>query len=423
MRRLAERIFFGIFALIVVVWGSYHFIQYKKSDIKTEAVLEYTASDTLTGRGIVFRTEQPLAKTQSGLMNYLHDDASHVALEESVAEFYSTNVDDSSIRRMRELEDEIKMLTQAENKNINNISSADAINREIRDQLGSISWMTSTGKYSSLEAKKKELTSLINRRHIATEKVEDYSQRIAVLEQEYELLKNRTGAHDAMVERAPVAGYFSKEVDGLETVLTPERMKTMSISDFEQYIQTEPETKTGNVGKIVTSHKWHLAVAMPAHQAEGVKKFTTVSLYFEQLLDPVPATVLEVRQENYNDTAIIILTSDIMTEDVINLRVVDVDISFGRHAGLRIDAEALRFQKDENGELVRDENGDLIRGVYILDNHQVKFRILNPVYENVDYVISRANSINPKDSSLLYVRLFDQVIIEGADLYEGKIIQ
>ena len=84
------------------------------------------------------------------------------------------------------------------------------------------------------------------------------------------------------------------------------------------------------------------------------------------------------------------------------LRNEDVTIKFYNYNGIRVRRSSLRLI---DGEV----------GVFIKYGDTVKFRKLDIIYETDDYIIS--DITDGKDN---YLKLYDEVIISGKDLYVDK---
>ena len=69
--------------------------------------------------------------------------------------------------------------------------------------------------------------------------------------------------------------------------------------------------------------------------------------------------------------------------------------------------EAIRFDKENN------------EGVYVKVGEKVVFKKLDVLYRGDGFVLSNARD----DSETQYLKLFDEIIVEGKDLYDGKILQ
>ena len=55
------------------------------------------------------------------------------------------------------------------------------------------------------------------------------------------------------------------------------------------------------------------------------------------------------------------------------------------------------------------------QGVYIKYGSTVAFRKVDKLFETDDYIISRPGTADGE-----YLALYDEIIVEGKDLYEGK---
>ena len=58
------------------------------------------------------------------------------------------------------------------------------------------------------------------------------------------------------------------------------------------------------------------------------------------------------------------------------------------------------------------------RGVYVKYGQEMQFKLVDIIYENEEYFVSE-NKETELDRSK-YVRVYDDVIVKGSDLYDGK---
>ena len=64
-----------------------------------------------------------------------------------------------------------------------------------------------------------------------------------------------------------------------------------------------------------------------------------------------------------------------------------------------------------------------VQGVYVLYGSEVQFKEISIVYAGNDYVLCDSS---PTDGTLFSgetISLYDQIITEGDDLYDGKVIK
>ena len=132
-----------------------------------------------------------------------------------------------------------------------------------------------------------------------------------------------------------------------------------------------------------------------------VKKIT-ISFPFSDV-NNIPATIVKITREADTDKAILYLRCEYMNDAISNLRNQKISIDTYTYTGLRITPAAVHIV-------------DGVKGVYIIYNQQILFRKINTIYESDQVVIA---DIVTGDSS--YLRQYDQIIVEGKDLYDGKL--
>jgi len=431
MKIIIARIFVGALSMALLLFGFYHFYRYQNSALHFETVLMHTVPRTLYGTGIAVRSEVLVESSGFGTTNFLHDDATRLGIRQIVAEVHDTAVGISpDYLRLQEIEREIERLTAAQDRNVNNMSTADAINRDIRDRLGALRTVSATGQAQDLERLHDDLSQLINRRRIAIGEDEDFSERLAVLNNERRYLNTPTfGSAAHSVVRAPVPGLFSRVYDGYETLITPAAMRRMSIDDFVGLIDYAPELPIGYTGRMVTSEVWFFAVPLNLHHAEWISRGQRVEMEFDSSGRRVPATVYDIVFGNRDDIVVAIFRSNHMSRDLINLRVNDVVVYSMQHTGIRVNNNAIHFRETPDGGVER--------GVYVLDGNILRFRSIHPIYENPHFLLSDPNpqiihptfAIDEDDENFeprrlpQPVRQFDLVVTSGVDLFDGRPIR
>ena len=91
-----------------------------------------------------------------------------------------------------------------------------------------------------------------------------------------------------------------------------------------------------------------------------------------------------------------------MVPELLMVRNPSVQIDFTSYTGLRIPAKAKRYEGQQVGD-------------YVLDGDVVRFKTINIIYENSEFILCGANSDLERP-----LEIYDQVIVEGTDLSDGK---
>ena len=97
-----------------------------------------------------------------------------------------------------------------------------------------------------------------------------------------------------------------------------------------------------------------------------------------------------------------------LLEDFDYTRRQTVEIKTAEYSGYKVPVSAVRL-----------ENG--IKGVYILDSSTVRFREINPLFEKDGWIVCEEKDSSDENQKNR-LSLYDFVITEGKDLYDGKVL-
>lgn len=410
-RRIRRYIFF--FVLLIPLF--YLIMQIRSIWFRpyvTQTAIEITMSDAVQTKGIVVRSEVPLYKEQDGVIGYLIEDGTRVPIGTAVAALYANEESAAKSKESKETALKIESLIRVQTPNA---SSADIGSLTKNQQSNLYAYLTMLEKkdYSSLQDTALPLTESINCLQLATGRIDNFDTMIAGLAAE----KEQLDAESKPIEtcQSTTAGFFISETDGYETKLLPEDVLSWDVPTLENVlkngIQAEPSAQT--VGKIVTDYKWHFVCVMSQKQAEIFIPYegthNKVRLIFESSAQlDVPAYVQTI-EKTEDGKAKVVFRVETMNPQVASLRFEQTDVSVRTIKGLRIDKEALHV---ENGQY----------GVYVRHGNVAKYRRITPVFENEQYVLVPIHPSEEK-GQLNEVEMFDDIIVKGKDLYDGKLLK
>lgn len=404
MNTVLGKIAIGLLALFLVVYIGYQGVRYVYNPYTTETAVSYSVEDSLRVKGAMIREEEVITGGENGIVSYLVEDATRVTQGTDIAALYGSMDEINSLNRIEELEAEIQNLKDSQDEGVNVFSIADSVNRQISDKLIRLAGIAESGQLEQVDSAKSELLTMINKKQILTGDAENFSSRIEQLQTELDALQAGIGEHETV--QSPGTGYFVSTVDGMEETLTPETVAQMSVSQLEKLAGQMTNTEDGALGKLVKGFTWQYAAVVPAEDLDKFWKKQTVELDFGITdFTQIPATVTEIRTDDSSENGIVFFKCNFASGQLLRLRSHTAQINFKKYAGLRISKKALRYQ-------------DGVEGVYILDREEVVFKTVKVEYEDVDFVICEWDRSNTDA-----IQLFDNVFIEGTDLYEGKQIK
>ena len=161
---------------------------------------------------------------------------------------------------------------------------------------------------------------------------------------------------------------------------------------------------------------------MAASEIKTMDEGKTVYVNFPgKGIENIKMTIYDIAAEKDNIITVT-LRCKLMNEELVTLRKEKAEIILNRHNGLKINHQAI--QKNEEG----------LDGVYVLSGNLVEFSPIDIKYYGDDYVIAGkyyAYKTNEKgkqeidlDKTDEYraIRLYDNIIVKGKNLHDGKII-
>lgn len=192
-------------------------------------------------------------------------------------------------------------------------------------------------------------------------------------------------------------GVFSTGADGYESILTPDKAVSMTVSEFDKIMKkdrsSEDAVKDGIIYKICDNSKWWVSVSADAKVAKKFKEGASVSLRFGGENKDIKATV-EYISPALNGKYVITFSSIAHSDYAFSNRFVSVTAVTDVYKGLLVPIGAIRVVNSKPGVYVRTEN-------------TVKFRNIEIIYKDKEKAIVKMN--NTGNNPLL---LYDEIIVD-----------
>ena len=391
-----------IAVFLVLLIGFYVFFQVynvANPSYKTEVATLYQVTDSISCQGVIFRDETVVSISQQGIIEYTAENGDKVAQGSIIAKVhYSQEAAKSDLVRglLAARQDMYRAFAESGDIVSTNFTSLNTnLYRNLRDLSESIDRLSGVDS-----AYNKTVSSLYNFM-AASGNVYSFDSAISSLEERRNEFSTQY-ANNASFVHAPSSGYFCNTTDGYETVATKEYAAEITVDEFGQMLENRNEQSSYGQCKLITNYNWNYVAMITSSEAERFYKGMRVNLSFDDSsAGALPVTVLRV-EKSEDGRAIVVLSCNNLNSDIADLRFENGKISFSDYKGIRVERSALHVS---DGEV----------GVYIKYGTTVVFRKVDIIYETDKYVVSR---VNTSDSSKL--RLYDEIITEGKDLYVGK---
>ena len=413
---------FLLLAAIYVVYQAAH-ILFPQNVYET--ALPAVISDTVEADGVLLFDESYVAG--SGNLGYLAADGERVSAGTAVAEVYS-NASQASLRlQLNQLNDQIDLLQKSQN------TSALQLDTLLKERSSALYDLLDTLDDSDYEAVDDDANAYLlaqNKLWVVTGEAANFTDQITALVQQSQSVQAQLGSPAQIT--APQTGYFVRSSSSGRLNASADDILALNAQELQGYLQSDPVLALdGCAGKIVAGFTWRYVGVCSAKEGEkllgqdGKPRRTAVEISFPGRVETaLKATVTDVTIDADNDLARFVLTCNSINGDVLCLNHARARISTGESTGLRVPAAAVHYLK-EDGTEAETQGENYIPGVYVKYGNIARFCKIDPVdadhplISEDDYIL-----VLPKgtDGSVSQVRLYDEIIVSGQNLYDGKLL-
>ena len=393
---------FLLLAAIYVVYQAAH-ILFPQNVYET--ALPAVISDTVEADGVLLFDESYVAG--SGNLGYLAADGERVSAGTAVAEVYS-NASQASLRlQLNQLNDQIDLLQKSQN------TSALQLDTLLKERSSALYDLLDTLDDSDYEAVDDDANAYLlaqNKLWVVTGEAANFTDQIT----------------------APQTGYFVRSSSSGRLNASADDILALNAQELQGYLQSDPVLALdGCAGKIVAGFTWRYVGVCTAKQGEkllgqnGKPLSTAVEISFPgQVENSLKATVTEVEIDQDSGLARFVLSCNSINGDVLCLNRAAARISVGERSGLRVPAAAVHYLK-EDGTEAQTQGENYIPGVYVKLGNIARFCPIDPVdadhprITDGDYILVLPEGT---EGSVSKVRLYDEIIVSGQNLYDGKLL-
>lgn len=372
-----------------------------RSPLTTTAAIEYEAGEGLHTTGFVARDETVLTSPYA-ITVLSRSEGERIGNGEIVATGYNSADAQARQEQIETLEAQIEQLHYADSYHLDGTDSA-ALDNDILADLAEAAKYAVRRDMNSFENLSSEIKGLVLRGNTSDGDLASLKSRLTQLQGQLDSLKSQSGSDTSSIS-AQSSGYFSGTVDGYETVLTPARLRSLNVAEFNAL---EPaQASSGAFGRLIAGDTWYYLTVVPASYLDGLSVSDSVHVSFSHdFYGTLSMNIFRIGDDEGGQRVLVLSCSDYL-RDATLLREQTADIVFRSYSGLRVPKDALRMDKDGAS------------GVYIVESARAKWKPVNILYDNGEsYVVEMDKS----DTDNLWPG--DEIIVNARDLFDGKVVR
>lgn len=399
-KRKKNTAFYILIALALLVYFVVQWYLINRNKIETVKANEGFINDSILSTGIVCRQESVMDNVSDGYFYYSVENGQRVSSGMLIGQVYSSQADIDNIYKSKEIEKQIEKINEAENFMSSVNVDISITRKQLSAAMADFSRLSSIGDYASADSGIPDLSLYINKINVAMNRQGNLESTKAELESFNNSIKAAISAPVQSIY-SPTSGYFMDTSDGYEDIASVKNFEKISYEEGSDLLTSPIEADDNNYGKMITDYKWSLCTYVTAQQAEKLSEGKRVKLSLDSQQQEYHSVIVE-KLISKGDMVLVVLKSTTMDKKAAAARVVDGEILFSQHRGIKVPKDAIRIV---DGQM----------GVYVKFSKLVIFKKINPIYQDENYVILPLEKSEDNE-----VELYDDIIVKGVNLYNGK---
>ena len=412
--------------LLLLCITAYLLFQYAKTGtdaVETERADMEISQDFIEEYGYIFRNEEIIYSNGGASVNYLIENGEKVSKNQLVAQSFRGDADFSDNDEISALSEKLDILGKS-NINLEFVKiNIEKIDRDSNAMYLDMLQSMEKGKFRDAVKNKNEFLVMLNKRQLITGEISAgrFESIIAAAADEKSLLEARafafasaTGPSDVYANKS---GIFYYKCNGFENYFTADAAMSLDFEKFGELMQKEPDHNIihNALGKVAYDFNWYVVC-----QTKKNKNISFLAGKKYDIIYPfssgksVEAVLYRQIEGADSDDAILIFEVSEIPFDFDFSRKQTIQVVFSEVSGLKVPQDAIR--------VIEKENGKISEGVYVKKGNSVVFRELPPeerLAKFDGYYLYLAPAERPETGGGT-LQLYEDIIVSGKDLYEGK---
>ncbi len=374
-------------------------------DVETITAVTNTVYETIDTRALVVRDEHIIENASQDVTVACVSDGEKVKVGGDIALSFLSAENAKKYSELKSLHSELDYYLDMQSRSAGVATDVESIDKDILEDVNS--YVRAQADYSAdaLGDCAENLNDKLTRRQMIIGEKIDFSVVTKNLEDKINKI-NTDSCEPTGHVTTDRSGIFSSYTDGCEGFFDYAHIENIDIKTLDDYFsKVEKAQKKECLGKLITNYEWYFCCRVTADQIKNIDDGDKLQVALKDSDAVIDCEVLKGADVDLGTKeSVLILRSSQMDSALASLRVEDIEIRYGEYSGFKVPASAIHMDENDN------------KGVYAMIANQVVFRYGKIIYQTKDYAIF-AYEPNEEKS----IRLYDQIIIKGKELHDGKV--
>lgn len=342
-----------LLAALLAVYVLCSFLLRGGADYRLKAAVYCEVGDGITVSGFAVRSEK-LLSCSAPYVSYEAQEGARVSAGQTVATGYESS-------GQLALRTELSAL-QAQQAQLFSALKGESTQTAVSDVLLRLSEQTARQNFIAMRTCAGELAPLVLAQSLQEGDAARITARLSNLETEIEAKRDNLAQGTAV--KVANAGYFSRQTDGLEDMLTPEVLQTLTLRELHA-LKRDPSPENA-VGRLIFGQCWYFVTEIPAARAADCGERLTVR-FSSGALRELNMEVTRIGAQE-DGQCLLVLSCNEQLQNVTALRELKAELRFQSYQGLRVPKDAIYYNGSE-------------AGVYILEGACARWKKANILYD------------------------------------------
>lgn len=388
--------------VLIVLFVVIQFYKVTHIELKTQTATVSTVYDKASSEALFIRDESVVEKAATGVTVPCFEDGDKINVKGNVAMQFSSSKAAANYSKYTDLTNQIKYYQTLEAQTVGQSANLETINEDIEQKVINYADGLCRNKIGDTA---QELDSVLVRRQLIIGEDVDL---LSIIEN----LRDKRNSYSSFSKpdkyiKTDESGVFSSYTDGYENIIDFDKAEETSVKEFKSALNAVDKSKdvADKVGKLVTSYTWYVQTLVSTDTVKNLENGDYVNIVLkddsskEFKAEIVSGADVSLGQKQ----TLLVLKLNEMDADIAKLRKAEIEIRRNKYEGIKIPSEALHVVDGK-------------KGVYVLIASQIKFREVNIIYSDDDYVLAEYDESNTNS-----IHLYDKIITQGKDLKDGKV--
>ena len=390
--------------LLIIVYIAVQCYSVMNVRLQTQTALLSTVYEEVEATALVIRDEHIVSTQGGGVTVPSVSNGEKVKNGGELAKVFGSTENAAAYASYLELEAELEYYAQMESQAVGQVTDVESLDADILQNVNSYIRSNSAKDFVQSKDFASQLNDKFTRRQMLIGQDIDFASIVTEITSQMNEININSCKPTGYVS-ADASGIFSEYTDGLEQAFDFKNIEELDAETLQGYIESaQAAVPTEDMGKLITSFDWYMCALVNTADLAELQDGAKVDVAIKGTDKVIKCKIVSGADAQLGqEQSVLILKSTEMNSDIASLRVEDIQIRTKEYTGIKVSPNAVHIKDGE-------------KGVYALVSSVVEWRKADVLYTGKDFVV-----LSYSDEESGGIKLYDEIIIKGKELHDGKV--